>query len=354
MPGVEGLPVKLGVLADFPQADRGAAFDWAVRLGLSEVGDRLPGPVELVRAEATGLPMPGGSEASVKAAFEELDRAGVLAILGPAVSDNALIVRPLADAAGIATMNYTGGEETRSRAGFHYQIGSLEDEPAFLVDHLLERGLRRVALIQDNTYIGRRMADFFDEACGAGGIELVFRSTLPKSGSGAERAVATARSAEPDALVSLGLWDLPRALSLSLASTSWRVPACANSALIYGHMSDEWARGWEGWTYCDTYSEANARYAGLARAAIEAGRPSSSTAAGVYDMGRLIGEALARAHPLTRDGVLAALERVKSLPAASGEEGTLMGFGREDRGALKGRFIVIRQWRDGRSEAWKP
>jgi branched-chain amino acid transport system substrate-binding protein len=40
------------------------------------------------------------------------------------------------------------------------------------------------------------------------------------------------------------------------------------------------------------------------------------------------------------------------LPAASGHEGTLMGFGHLDRGALKGRFIVMRQWRGGESVAW--
>jgi hypothetical protein len=29
-----------------------------------------------------------------------------------------------------------------------------------------------------------------------------------------------------------------------------------------------------------------------------------------------------------------------------------MGFGRYDRGALKGQYLVIRQWRDGTSVEW--
>jgi len=352
MPTMDGLPITLGVLHDFAGADGGQGFEWAVCQGLDEVGSRLPGPVHFVHEAAAGLPLPGGSEASVREAFTRLEAAGVLAILGPAISDNAIVVRPLADAAGLATFNYTGGEQTRSPNAFHYQIGSLEDEPSFLAAHLVERGLTKVALVHDTTFVGRRMADFFDDACAAGGVDLLVRATLPGSGAGAERAVATARAAAPDALVSLGLWDLPRALSLAMAAAGWTVPACANSALIYGHHSPDWARGWEGWTYCDTYSEGNTRYQAFSRTAEAAGRGAGPGAAGAFDMGRLIGEALARAHPLTRAGVLAGLERVKSLPAASGHAGTLMGFGHQDRGALKGRFIVIRQWRDGASVEW--
>jgi branched-chain amino acid transport system substrate-binding protein len=325
-----------------------------VRLGIAEVGERMPGPVELVHVAANGLPLPGGSEASVRRAFQRLDEAGVLAVLGPAISDNAIVVRPMADAAGLATMNYAGAEATRSAAGFHYQIGSLEDEPSFLVAHLLDRGLTRIALIQDTTFIARRMAEFFEEACASAGILLVARSTIPPTGAHAGAALATVRAADPAALVSLGLWDLPRALSLELEALSWEVPACANSALIYGHGNPEWARGWEGWTYCDTVSESNSRYRALVETAAAAGRAAGPGTAGAFDMGRLLAEAIARTHPLTRAGVLAGLERVKSLPAASGRAGTLMGFGQWDRGALKGALIVIRQWRDGVSVEWTP
>ena len=43
------------------------------------------------------------------------------------------------------------------------------------------------------------------------------------------------------------------------------------------------------------------------------------------------------------------LEQVKAIPAASGERGTLMGFGPFDRAALKGQYLVLREWREGRS-----
>jgi ABC-type branched-subunit amino acid transport system substrate-binding protein len=347
MTGMEGLPIKLGVLADFDGGDAGEAFEWAVRLGLDEVGARLPGPVELHREVARGLPLPGGSAESVRAAFTRLEDAGALAVLGPAISDNAVVVRPMADAAGLATLNYSGGEQTRGNAGFHYQVGSLEDEPSFLVAHLLERNLSKVALVHDTTLVGRRMADFFDDAAAASGLEMTVRSTWNPNERSADRILATVRAVNPEVLVSLGMWDLPRALSDAMAGLGWRIPACANSALIYGHHSPEAAKTWEGWTYCDTFSEENARYQKLNSVAVDSGRPAGPGSAGAYDMGRLIGEALALAHPVTRAGVMSALERVKCLPAASGHEGTLMGFGHMDRAALKGRFIVMRQWRDG-------
>ena len=68
-----------------------------------------------------------------------------------------------------------------------------------------------------------------------------------------------------------------------------------------------------------------------------------------YDLGRLLAEGLARAPERTREGVKDGLEQVKWLPAAEGHEGTLLGFGNHDRGALHGRYLVLRQWSGGES-----
>jgi hypothetical protein len=58
---------------------------------------------------------------------------------------------------------------------------------------------------------------------------------------------------------------------------------------------------------------------------------------------------VARSAHLTRAGLKDGLERVKRLPAATGMNGTTMGFGNYDHGALKGRYLVLRSWRDGKS-----
>ena len=351
---MDGPPLRIGALHDYPAADGGVAFEWAARRGFDEVAatGRLPGPVEFVHQSAAGLPFPGGSARSVEDAFRALDDAGVLAILGPAVSDNAIVARPLADASGIATLNYTGADESRGECAFHFQIGSLEDEPSFLANHLAQRGLIRVALIQDSSYIGRRMSEFFEDACAVAGLELVARTMTPVDVVDARNAVATARATDPDVLITLGLWNLPRAVSEALQDTDWSIPTTANSALIYGYADPQWASGWDGWTYIDTVSESNPRYQAFVEAARAAGHAAGPGAAGIYDMGRLLAEGIARARSLTRDQIVLGLERVRSLPSATGRPDVLMGFGRHDRGALKGQYLVIRQWRDGQSIEW--
>jgi ABC-type branched-subunit amino acid transport system substrate-binding protein len=104
----------------------------------------------------------------------------------------------------------------------------------------------------------------------------------------------------------------------------------------------------EGWTYVDMHSDRNATLSAL-RARTGVAPAQTLNAAKGYDLGRLVAEGLARAPELTREGVRDGLEQVKWLPAAEGHEGTLLGFGKYDRGALHGRYLVLRQWQDANS-----
>src|ERR1700722_4841247 len=130
-------PILIGVLYDFPQADGGASVEEAIHLGLSEVMDsgRIDRSVELVTRHSRGLP--GGTAQDIETSYAQLVDAGVLAVVGPSISDNGLIVGPLADRAGLPTINYTGGERTRTECMYHYQVGSLTEEPVVLVEHLV-------------------------------------------------------------------------------------------------------------------------------------------------------------------------------------------------------------------------
>jgi ABC-type branched-subunit amino acid transport system substrate-binding protein len=340
-------PILVGVLYDFPQADGGTLFEEAVQVGLDEVAatGRLDRPVELVPRHARGLP--AGTAHDVERTFAELVDTGVLAVLGPSISDNGLIVGPLADAHGVPCINYTGGERTRGEFMFHYQVGSLEEEPAVLAAHLGRQGRRSVAVAHDQSPVGRRYAEFMGEACEAAGIDVTGMAAVSPLAEDVSPTVRRLRAGAPEALCYLGLGVAARAVALALSSESWDVPVVANSALMFGYARRDWRPGWEGWVYVDSVADDNA-----SRAALRQRSPRSAAGPiGVapYDMGRLVAEAAARAAHLTRHGMKEALERVKQLPASSGLAGTTMGFGHYDHGALKGRYLVLRQWREGKT-----
>jgi hypothetical protein len=126
-----------------------------------------------------------------------------------------------------------------------------------------------------------------------------------------------------------------------------------NTAGLRGYAPD-FVRTLEGWMYVDMHSDGNTTLGALcARFGMK--QPGSVFAGKSYDLGRLVAEGIARASDLTRSGLHHGLEQIKWLPAAEGEEGTLLGFGTFDRAALHGRYLVLRQWRGGTTvEAWNP
>ncbi|MEX0665936.1 MAG: ABC transporter substrate-binding protein [Acidimicrobiia bacterium] len=345
MPGAAS--VRIGFLYDFPQGDGGAAMETAFRLGFNEVAasGRVDREVELVPNHARGLP--AGTEHDVVTAFMELESSGCILVVGPSISDNGLITAPLFDEFGLPSINYTGGERTRGVFGFHYQVGSLEEEPAVLAARLAQRGLTRPAVVHDQSPVGKRYAECFDDARGALGLETAGSTAISAMAEDLSGPIAQLRELGPDSLVYLGLGMSSRAVALALQASSWDVPVVANSALMFGYARPDWRDGYRGWEYLDAIADDNVMRARLREqdAAIAAGPVSCA----MYDIGRLVGEALARAEHLTRDGLREALERVKQLPATCGREGTTMSFGVWDHAALKGEYLVLREWRDGKT-----
>jgi len=339
-------PVRIGLLFDFPQADGGEDFEATLRLGVDEIsGGRVDRDLEFLRAEATGLPT--GTEHAVVGGFHDLETAGCLAIIGPSISDNGLIVAPLADAAGLSCLNYTGGERTRGHYGFHYQVGSLEEEPVLLAQRLAARGLRRPAVVFDRSPVGRRYAEWFEASTVGAGLEVAGTATVSPVAEDLQPVVERLRGLEPDALVYLGLGVSSRPVAVALAALGWDVPVVANSALLFGYARPDWRDGWAGWEYVDVVADDNERRRRAAERHPKLAVGPMGCAA--LDMGRLLGEALARADHLTRAGVRDAFERVKLLPATCGHEGTTLTFGAYDHGALHGDYLVLRTWVDGRS-----
>lgn len=306
---------------------------------------RLSAPVEIVESFGLGLPM--GSADAVERAYEELAAAGVVLVVGPAIGDNALVATPFAERHRLPTLNWAGAERARGEWMFHLQVGSHEDESLVIARHLARAGARRIAVAYDQSPIGTRHLEFLREEAALLGQEIVSAADLDPMSEDAESEVAGLLAEAPDALVYLGLGISAAAVARAAASRGFSGPKIMNTAGIRGYQR-EFAEAIDGWTYIDMFSDANRTLQELLRAR---GLPpeKSLAAAKGYDIGRLVAEALARAPELTREGVKLGLERIKWLPAAEGEGGTVLGFGVQDRGALHGRYLVVRQWRDGKT-----
>lgn len=304
---------------------------------------RIDRPVEFVHAWGMGLPT--GTAAAVERAYAELVAQDVLMIVGPAIGDNALVATPLAERHRTPTLNWAGSERARSGYMFHLQVGSHEDESIVLAQHLAAMGAGRVGVVSDRSPIGRRHLHFLLAEAEILGLRIAATTTLGPLAEDAGAEVDQLIEAGVDAVVYLGLGISASAVARALTARGWQGPRLMNTAGIRGYQPD-FARTIDGWVYVDMFSDDNRTLTALLD---QAGAPQGSKlfAAKGYDLGRLVAEGLARAPERTREGVREGLEQIKWLPAAEGFQGTLLGFGVQDRGALHGRYLVLRQWRDG-------
>ncbi len=346
-------PIVIGMVFDFPQVDGGQYHADALRLGLDQVEAerRLGRPIEIVLVQADGLP--GGSAEAVIEAMAGLVDRGAAIVVGPSISDNGIVARDWADQQHVPCLNYTGGAITRGEWMFHYQVGSLEEEPYVLVDHLRATGRSRVAVLHDDTPVGTNYGMWFERAVSErGSPAITSRRAVSPLADDLEPEVRAALADDPDVLCYLGLGVAARAVALGVEASGWTGPVVANSALMFGYGRKDWRAGWDGWVYVDTISDGNQVRAALKeQSRAHAGGPLGVAS---FDMGRLVGLGMAMADDLSPAGVRDGMERVKRLPAASGKEGTTMGFGQWDHAALKGEALVLRRWRDGRNVEYEP
>jgi ABC-type branched-subunit amino acid transport system substrate-binding protein len=315
----------------------------AVRAGLA--ASSFAGDVEVLSASPNGLP--GGSEQEFRHGFRELADGGVLAIIGPGITDNGYVARDLADEIGIACVIWAAHEQLRSQWAFHFQLGSLEDEALTIVQHLLDRQLRRVALVSDETMNARRHVEWFDVGCRRAGIQVVARATMAADISDARSVVDSVDDPGAEVLVYFGRGPSAFPLGLAVQAAGWKIPVVGNSSLTHGRMKPDRTAPWDGWVYLDMFADTP----GVAEVNARLGPDvaEAPVALSFYDMGRLVGEALSQASYLTRASVRDGFERVKHLPATVGYPGTMMSLGYRDRVVLKGRYLVLRQWQNQKS-----
>lgn len=338
-------PLRVGILNDLSAAPPSLTdIEHWLRFAARELIDagRLDRDVEFIHG--WGLGLPSGTAAAVERAYVELVEQDVLLIVGPAIGDNALVATPLAERYRVPTINWAGAERARSDYMFHLQVGSHEDESIVLARHVSSLGAQRVGVVYDRSPIGRRHLQFFQAEAEILGLPIQATAALAPM---APEAQIDSLLDSVDALVYLGLGIAALAVARAAAARNWHGPRAMNTAGLRGYATD-FRAAIDGWVYVDMHADANRTLQALSeRLQIEPMRKLA--AAKGYDLGRLVAEGLARAPELTRNGVKEGLEQVKWLPAAEGQEGTLLGFGIRDRGALHGRYLVLRQWLDGRT-----
>jgi ABC-type branched-subunit amino acid transport system substrate-binding protein len=316
----------------------------AVRAGASD--SAFEGEVKIVTSRPNGLP--DGSEHEFRRGFLDLAETGVLGIIGPGLTENALIARDLADEHRIPTIIWAGHERVRSEWSFHYQIGSLEEEAPLLLRHLVDRGVKRVALVYDDINIVLQYVDYFDVARRLHDIEVVARAATSPDVANATQVIESINNPHAEALVYFGWGRSAVPISQAIRAADWNIPVVGCSSLMAARARTDMAALWNGWIYVDIVSDHNPA---TNAAAQRLGPAISGSPIGLcfYDMGRLMGEALDRALYRTRASLRDGFERVKRLPSAIGHPGTTMTCGYWDRAILKGPFLVLREWQDSKS-----
>jgi branched-chain amino acid transport system substrate-binding protein len=340
------VPFKIGYLNEREPAEPGDILD-ALELRFDEAvqSGEIDRPIEIVVEHGYGLP--GGSADLLQAAWQRLADQGVLAIVGPGNTDNALAVMGQAAAHHISTINWSGSEHSRGEYCFQYQVGSLPDEGPVIAAAVAAAGIGSVAVIRDRSAIGEEYWQYFNEATGRNKLAVTSDQKISPVATALDSEVAFARGSHAEGLVYLGFGGVLPVLWQALADAGWRPPAFTNTAGLHWYsMSEEDRAKGVGWVYVDMYDERNQIQASvLGRLEARRGiRPYGPVAPAMYDMATLLVGALRLAPVHTREGVKEGLERVHQLPAACGGAGTVMGFGPWERTALKGPdFLIFRK-----------
>jgi len=345
-------PIKFGYLFDFvlpdgyPEDQRNdlhqpfeMVFEQGRRDGL------LDRPVEIVFKEVEGLPK--GSVKAVIDGYRELCDEGCLAVFGPAITDNAVPVREaIENEFHVPAISITGTEDWLGEWTFCLPMGSMTDEPIFWAQLVAKGGHKTVGCLIEQSLVGDSYIRNFRKACANLGLRIVAEEWIPQTAQDIAAAVERVHEAEPDALVHCGFgygvvgvapvleelgWDPPRFMGTAFEN-AWLTPILWNAMLGWVGIDQYDPTNPVGQAFLDGFNEAYGR------------RPEYCVPVVNRDLAVVMLHAFADAHPLSPRGVKDALERVKTIPAASGAPGTHLSFGKWTRRGWMGTgYLVARQ-----------
>ncbi|WP_414900239.1 ABC transporter substrate-binding protein [Sphingomonas flavalba] len=338
----------VGFLADISMGDRMTQYRRIAEMAFAHARQAgvLDGEVAIVMREVEGLPK--GSGDAVVAAYRQLVNEGAVAVIGPFVTDNCTYLKPTVDACRVPTIAWCGASSWLGEWTFSLPNGSLLDEGPLLALYALRKGWTRIAVLRDASEIGETYYRHFAQAAKRYGLEIVSEQAVAPLATDLRAEVALARAGAPDVLIYLGYGMAIQCVNAAL--DGWQVPKLCSTAFVFAYRP-EYLAGFEGWSGLDQMDPANPyRQRFLDRCEADLGwRPPFMTATLMYDSASVLAEAIGMAPALTPVGVLAGLESVRLLPAASGGANTTISFGPYSRKGWEGsRYLVLNKVEGGR------
>ncbi|HVS68734.1 MAG TPA: ABC transporter substrate-binding protein [Mycobacteriales bacterium] len=348
-------PIKLGVLMDwqFPEDhpqeridDYFASMEMVFREGRER--GLIDRPVEIVVRQTWGLPM--GTVKAVLDAYQELVDEGCLAVYGPSISENCVVVKEaIEERFQVPAIGVSGSDDWLGEWTFALPQGSLTDEPIFWADLLAAGGHTQVGMLVEQSLVGDTYARNFRKAAHTKGIRIVAEQLIAQTAENVDAAVHAVRDAGATAFVHCGFGFGLMMVNSVLATMDWDPPRYMGTAFQNAWFHDAVWQAMLGWVGVDQYDEDNpVGNDFLDRYAKEHGRrPEWCVPVMNRDVATALLHAFADAHPLSPRGVKDALERVKMVPSAAGAPGTRISFGKwTRRGWMGSGYLVARKLND--------
>ena len=181
----------------------------------------------------------------------------------------------------------------------------------------------------EQSLVGEAYVTNFRKACQQRGIRIVAEATIAQTAQDVSQAVRTLYDAKAQAIVHADFGFGVVFVNPALAELDWDPSRFAGTAFENARINPVIWNAFMGWTGIDQYDEGNpVGQQFLDEFKENTGRrPEWCVPVVNRDVAVAILHAVVDAHPLSPRGVKEALERVKSVPAASGAPGTRISFG---------------------------
>ncbi len=348
--GLAFAPVKVGVLIDIDMGTK-ADFLACLRMGFDEAHTAgvILRPVELVVEEAIGLPRLEAK--NTIDGYRRLVDTGVLAVIGPLVTDNSLALAPVINQLGVPAVTWTGTDRYHGEFCFNLGNGGLAEEAAMMATWIRRQGYRTVGMLHEQSPGGVEYASNFRWFAAREQLDILIEAYTTQIPDDLEGVLRKVRDQGPDCLAYLGYGYPTILMGPMFENLGWDPPRIMTTAFQFCYAKPEWMVALEGWVGIDQMCEDNPRLQPVFdRFATRMGQRRDHTVTALsYDTARLIAEGIARAPLLTPRGVKDGLEKVRLLPAVNGGPRTHMSLGPYDHKAYKGDWLVLRRIAGGRT-----